>query len=76
MMLAAPGRPFTEPVNTPNPTRNRIERLLGRLKRFRRIGTRYDQRAICVLATIHLSRVSNSCRMSIQPRSLRPSVSN
>ena len=57
-----------EPVIPPNPTRkhpaaydalrykarNRIERLVGRLKRFRRIATRYDRRAAYFLAAIHL----------------------
>lgn len=57
-----------EPVIPPNPTRkhpaaydalrykarNRIERLVGRLKRFRRIATRYDRRAVYFLAAIHL----------------------
>lgn len=56
------------PVIPPNPTRkhpaaydavcykarNRIERLIGRLKRFRRIATRYDRRAPYFLAAIHL----------------------
>lgn len=57
-----------EPVIPPNPTRkhpaaydpvayrlrNRIERCFGRLKRFRRIATRYDRRAIHFLAALHL----------------------
>jgi transposase len=57
-----------EPVIPPNPTRkqpasydaqryrarNRIERLVGRLKRFRRIATRYDRRALYFLAAIQL----------------------
>jgi transposase len=57
-----------EPVIPPNPTRkrpasydrlryrdrNRIERLVGRLKRFRRIATRYDRRAAYFLASIHI----------------------
>jgi transposase len=57
-----------EPVIPPNPTRkhpadydrlryrerNRIERLVGRLKRFRRIATRYDRRAAYFLAAVHL----------------------
>lgn len=57
-----------EPVIPPNPTRkhpaaydagrykarNCIERLVGRLKRFRRIATRYDRRAAYFLAAIHL----------------------
>jgi transposase len=57
-----------KPVIPPNPTRkhpadydrfryrdrNRIERLVSRLKRFRRIATRYDRRATYFLAAIHL----------------------
>jgi transposase len=34
--------------------RNRIERLFGRLKRFRRLATRYDRRAAHFLAALHL----------------------
>lgn len=34
--------------------RNRIERLFGRLKRFRRLATRYDRRAVHFLAALHL----------------------
>ena len=34
--------------------RNRIERLVGRLKRHRRIATRYDRRAAYYLAALHL----------------------
>lgn len=57
-----------EPVIPPNPTRkhpaaydarryrarNQIERLVGRLKRFRRIATRYDRRALYFLSAIQL----------------------
>lgn len=57
-----------EPVIPPNPTRkhpatydrqrykarNQIERLVSRLKRFRRIATRYDRRALYSLAAIQL----------------------
>lgn len=35
--------------------RNRIERLVSRLKHFRRIVTRCDRRAAYFLATIHLT---------------------
>ena len=34
--------------------RNRIERLFGRLKRFRRLATRYDRRAVHFLAALRL----------------------
>lgn len=34
--------------------RNRIERLIGRLKRHRRIATRYDRRAAYFLASLHI----------------------
>jgi transposase len=57
-----------EPVIPPHPTRkhparydrrhyrarNQIERLVGRLKRFRRIATRYDRRALYFLSAIQL----------------------
>lgn len=57
-----------EPVIPPNPTRkhphaydharykarNQIERLIGRLKRFRRIATRYDRRALYFLSAVQL----------------------
>ena len=57
-----------EPVIPPNPTRkhpasydktryrqrNQIERLVSRLKRFRRIATRYDRRAAYFLAAVQL----------------------
>jgi transposase len=35
--------------------RNRIERLVGKLKQFRRIATRYDKLAASFLAFIHLT---------------------
>lgn len=34
--------------------RNRVERLFGRMKQFRRIATRYDRRAIHFQAALHL----------------------
>lgn len=34
--------------------RNRIERLFGRMKQFRRIATRYDRRAVHFRAALHL----------------------
>lgn len=33
--------------------RNQVERLIGRLKRYRRIGTRYEQTARNYLAFVH-----------------------
>jgi transposase len=57
-----------EPVIPPKPTRkhpasynkaryrqrDQTERLVGRLKRYRRIASRYDRRAAYFLAAIHL----------------------
>jgi transposase len=37
--------------------RNRIERLINRLKQFRRIATRYEKRAVNYLAMLHLGAV-------------------
>jgi transposase len=37
--------------------RNRIERLVNRLKQFRRIATRYEKRAVNYLAMIHIAAV-------------------
>ena len=34
--------------------RNRIERLINRLKQFRRIATRYEKRAANYLAMVHI----------------------
>jgi len=36
-------------------TRNRIERLIGKLKQFRRVATRYDKLAATFLAIVHLT---------------------
>lgn len=36
-------------------TRNRVERLVSRLKQFRRVVTRYDQTAASVLAFVDLA---------------------
>ncbi len=33
--------------------RNQVERLIGRLKRYRRIGTRYEQTARNYLSMVH-----------------------
>jgi transposase len=35
--------------------RNRVERLINRLKQFRRIATRYEKRATNYLAMVHIS---------------------
>ena len=35
--------------------RNQVERLVGRLKQFRRIATRYEKLAATFLALIHLA---------------------
>ncbi len=37
--------------------RNRVERLVGRLKQFRRIATRYEKRAISYLALLTLAAI-------------------
>lgn len=37
--------------------RNRIERLINRLKQFRRIATRYEKRAVNYLAMLHIGMV-------------------
>lgn len=37
--------------------RNRVERLVGRLKQFRRIATRFEKRAGHFLAMLHLSAI-------------------
>ena len=34
--------------------RNRVERLINRLKQFRRIATRYEKRAANYLAMVHI----------------------
>jgi transposase len=36
-------------------TRNRIERLIGKLKQFRRVATRYEKLAGTFLAIVHLT---------------------
>jgi transposase len=38
-------------------TRNRVERLLNRLKQFRRIATRYEKRAVNYLAMLTLAAI-------------------
>ncbi len=38
-------------------TRNRIERLINRLKQFRRIATRYDKRAENYLAMLTIAAI-------------------
>jgi transposase len=37
--------------------RNRVERLVNRLKRYRRVATRYDKRAVHYLAMVTLAAV-------------------
>ena len=37
--------------------RNRAERLVNRLKRYRRVATRYDKRAVHYLAMVTLAAV-------------------
>ena len=37
--------------------RNRIERLINRLKQFRRIATRYEKRGVNCLAMVTLSMI-------------------
>lgn len=37
--------------------RNRVERLINRLKQFRRIATRYEKRAANYLAMVHLGMI-------------------
>ena len=37
--------------------RNVIERLVGRLKGYRRIATRYDKLALSYLAFVHLAAI-------------------
>ncbi len=37
--------------------RNEIERLFGRLKRFRRIGSRYDRLVVIFLSGIYLALI-------------------
>jgi transposase len=38
-------------------TRNRVERLLNRLKQFRRVATRYEKRAVNYLAMLTLAAI-------------------
>jgi len=37
--------------------RNKVERLVGRLKQWRRIATRYDKRAVSYLAMLTLAAI-------------------
>jgi transposase len=39
-------------------TRNLVERLINRLKQFRRVATRYEKRAECYLAMLHLAAIT------------------
>lgn len=38
--------------------RNRVERLINRLKQFRRIATRYEKRAVNYLAMLHIGMIT------------------
>ena len=38
-------------------TRERVERLINRLKQFRRVATRYDKRGHCYLAFVTLAAI-------------------
>jgi transposase len=42
--------------------RNRVERLVSKLKQFRRIATRYEKLAITYLAMIHITSALIICR--------------
>jgi transposase len=42
--------------------RNRVERLVSKLKQFRRIATRYEKLAITFLAMIHITSALIICR--------------
>ena len=35
--------------------RNRVERLVGKLKQFRRVATRYEKLGITFMALVHLT---------------------
>ena len=37
--------------------RNRVERLINRLKQFRRVATRYEKRAVNYLAMLHIGMI-------------------
>jgi transposase len=37
--------------------RNRVERLINRLKQFRRVATRYEKRGQCYLAMVLLASI-------------------
>ncbi len=37
--------------------RNRVERLINRLKQFRRVATRYEKRAVNYLAMVTLAAI-------------------
>lgn len=42
--------------------RNRIERLIGKVKQFRRIATRYDKLAVSFMAFVHIASAVITCR--------------
>lgn len=42
--------------------RNRVERLISKLKQFRRVATRYDKLAVTFLAFVHITSALIMCR--------------
>lgn len=50
----ARGGPFDKAIYR---TRNRVERLINRLKQFRRIATRYEKLAANYLAMLHIGAI-------------------
>ena len=42
--------------------RNRIERLISKLKQFRRVATRYDKLAVTFMAFVHITSALIMCR--------------
>ena len=42
--------------------RNRVERLISKLKQFRRIATRYDKLAVTFMAFVHITSALIMCR--------------
>jgi transposase len=42
--------------------RNRVERLISKLKQFRRIATRYDKLAVTFMAFVHITSALIICR--------------
>jgi transposase len=48
--------------------RNRVERLINRLKQFRRIATRYEKRAANYLAMVTVGMILLGLQMPLQKR--------